>query len=337
MKYPLRSFLTGLSLGAALLSSCSKNTESDPSIAGIAVANASFSVLEDAAVRGGVVEVLSNKNPNDPQGNYTVFAPNNDAFAKLGLTKATDLQALQTSFLTSTLYYHVTGGNLAGSALVAGSTSPSALAGITRRIVSRNNSRYVNGSRILATDVKASNGTVHVIDKVLLATGADVVNSAIALSTSKVFVQPDLQYLVYAVVYCELGAALSEGSPQLTVFAPTDQAFKDLYRQFGIQLNEPKDLEKLPNAKATLTAVLLNHVLLGTQAGKLTQFTSELPESASLPTLGGGSLTFGAFTNGVLTVKGEGNGTTSANMAIPDIQCTNGVVHVIDRILLPKL
>ncbi|MCB2407740.1 fasciclin domain-containing protein [Hymenobacter lucidus] len=336
MKHPLRSLFAGLSLGALLLSGCAKDTESDPSIAGIAVSNNDFSVLEEAAIRGGVVEILSNRNPNDPQGNYTVFAPNNAAFARLGLRQATDLQALQTSFLTSTLFYHVAGGTLSGNSLVAGTSSGSAL-GPVRRIVSRNNARYVNGSRILATDVKASNGTVHVVDKVLLATGADVVNSAIALSTSKVFVKPELQYLVYAVVYCGLAGALSEGSPQLTVFAPTDQAFKDLYQQFGIQLNEPKDLEKLPNAKATLTAVLLNHVLLGIQGGKLTQFTSELPDNAALPTLGGGSLTFGTFANGLLPVKGEGNGTNNANLVIPDIQCTNGVVHVVDRVLLPKL
>ncbi|MCB2379177.1 fasciclin domain-containing protein [Hymenobacter sp. BT635] len=334
MHHSLRSVFAGLALSALVFTGCSKDTEADPSIAGIAVANADFSVLEDAAIRGGVVEVLSNKNPNDPAGNYTVFAPNNFAFARLGLTQATDLNALQTSFLTSTLLYHVAGGTLAGSALQAGTSSASAL-GPARRIVSRNGLRYVNGSRIVATDVKASNGTVHVIDKVLLATGADVVQSAVALSTSKVFVKPDLQYLVYAVVYCELGAALSEGSPQLTVFAPTDQAFKDLYQQFGIQLNTPADLEKLPNAKATLTAVLLNHVVASNQGGQLRQFTSELPESASLPTLGGGRLSFGPFTDGVLTVQGAGNGPATAGMVIPDIQCTNGVVHVIDRILLP--
>ncbi|PJJ59722.1 fasciclin domain-containing protein [Hymenobacter chitinivorans] len=335
MKYSLPSLTAVLFATALTFSGCSKNTEADPSIAGIAVANDDFSVLEDAAIRGGVVEVLSNKNPADPQGNYTVFAPNNAAFARLGLRQATDLQALQTSFLTSTLLYHVTGGTLAGSALQAGSSSASAL-GPVRRIVNRNGSRYVNGSRIVATDVKASNGTVHVIDKVLLATGADVVQSAVAVSTGKVFVKPDLQYLVYAVVYCGLAGALSEGSPQLTVFAPNDQAFKDLYKQFGITLTEPKDLEKLPNAKETLTKVLLGHVVLGSQGGQFTQFTSELPANATLPTLGGGSLFFGDFNGGLLPVQGEGNGTAQASMTIPDILCTNGVVHIIDRVLLPK-
>ncbi|TGE24858.1 fasciclin domain-containing protein [Hymenobacter aquaticus] len=335
MNYPLPSLAAALFVAALTFSGCSKSTEADPSIAGIAVANDDFSVLEDAAIRGGVVEILSNKNPADPQGNYTVFAPDNSAFARLGLRQATDLQALQTSFLTSTLFYHVTGGTLAGSALLPGSSSASAL-GPVRRIVSRNGSRYVNGSRIVATDVKASNGTVHVIDKVLLATGADVVQSAVAVSTSKVFVKPDLQYLVYAVVYCGLREALSEGSPQLTVFAPNDQAFKDLYKQFGITLTEPKDLEKLPNAKETLTKVLLGHVALGSQSGQFTQFTTELPANATLPTLGGGNLLFGDFSSGLLPVRGEGNGTTSAGMTIPDILCTNGVVHVIDRVLLPK-
>jgi uncharacterized surface protein with fasciclin (FAS1) repeats len=56
-----------------------------------------FSTLEGAAVQGGVVEVLSNSNPNDPSGHYTVFAPTN-AFAKLGLVDAGSLGALQNSF-----------------------------------------------------------------------------------------------------------------------------------------------------------------------------------------------------------------------------------------------
>ncbi|GAA4365418.1 hypothetical protein GCM10023185_35670 [Hymenobacter saemangeumensis] len=313
-------------LSLLLLSSCHKDEGVDPSIAGIAVANSDFQVLEDAAVRGGVVDILSNKNPNPASGgNYTVFAPNNAAFARLGLNNATDLTSLQIPFLRNTLFYHVTGGIMASSALTPGSTTPSAL-GPVRRIIRRaDGSLYVNGSKIIATDIKASNGTVHAIDKVLLATGGNIVESAIALQTAQVFVKSELTFLVEAVVYANLAGTLSGPGP-FTVFAPTDQAFKDLGVQLGVPMNQPRDIRQLP--MSLVRDVLLNHTLSGAS------FSSELPESSRLPNALGANLSTGAFINGTMTVKGNGNA-VPANMVIPDVQCTNGVVHVIDRVLLP--
>nr|WP_262907553.1 fasciclin domain-containing protein [Hymenobacter sp. BT770] len=324
--------LPTLVLSLFLLGGCAKNEEVAPSITNIAVANPDFQTLEDAAIRGNVALLLGNKNPNDG-GNYTVFAPTNAAFARLGLTSAQDLTVLQQPFLRNTLFYHVFSGTLPGSALTPGSSSTSALAGLQRRIIRRaDNSLYVNGSKILGTDVRASNGLIHPIDKVLLATGADVLNSALALNNGDVFVKPELTFLVEAVLYCNLASALTAtpGSAPITVFAPTDQAFKDLGVLLNVPLNQPKDIRKLP--VAVVTSVLLNHVVGGAQGGR---FTPELPESTTVLSAGGAPVVLGAFTNGVLTVKGGGNGTSVANMVIPDVQCTNGVVHVIDRVLLP--
>ncbi|WP_223847282.1 fasciclin domain-containing protein [Hymenobacter montanus] len=290
-------------------------------------------MLEDAAVRGDVAVQLSSKNPSDPQGSYTVFAPTNAAFARLGLNSALDLIALQPAFLRSTLLYHVFSGTLPGSALTPGSMPASAL-GPTRRIIRRaDNSLYVNGSKILRADVPAANGLIHPIDKVLLATGVDVLNSALALEEGLVFVRPELTFLVEAVAYCNLQSALagSPGSPPLTVFAPTDQAFRELGVALNVPLNQPRDIRNLP--VATVRAVLLNHVIAGGAQGG--RFTSELPENSTVASAGGGPLVFGSFNNGALTVKGPGNGASAANLVIPDIQCTNGVVHVIDRVLLP--
>jgi uncharacterized surface protein with fasciclin (FAS1) repeats len=309
------------------LISCKKDDEVLPTIASIAVTNADFSTLEDAAVQGGVAVVLSNPNPGDPSGDYTVFAPNNAAFARLGLNSGADLAVLQDAFLTSTLLYHVSNGNLAGSSITNAGTSPSAL-GPVRRFITRGSDQYINGSRILATDVSASNGTVHVIDKVLLATGVDIVQSALALQSAQVFIAPELSFLVEAVLYAELAGALtaSPGSPSFTVFAPTDAAFKQLGVDLGVALNVPADIRQLP--KEVVTAVLLNHVVA--DGGK---FTSEMNGGMVAP-LGGTALTMGAFTNGTLTVQGKSN-TMPANMVIPDVLTTNGVVHVIDRVLLP--
>jgi len=299
-----------------------------PSITFIVVSNPDFSTLEAAAIAGDLAIPLSTSNPNDPSGDYTVFAPTNDAFARLGLNEQT-LGVLQKPFLTNTLLYHTSNGNLLSNNISAGGMSTSAL-GPDRRFITRGNDTYINGSKILATDIDASNGTVHVIDKVMIATGVDIVQSAIALQSSSVFTFPELSFLVEAVIYADLAGALtaSPGSPDFTVFAPTDQAFKDLGSALGLTFNEPSDIRQLP--QEVVATVLLNHVLLGDS------FTSELDAGAVTP-LGGDPLTLGAFTNGTLTVTGAGNGGVEANMVIPDVQTTNGVVHVIDRVLLPNL
>lgn len=323
----ITSFKTSiLMLGLALAGSgCAKNKDIDPSITNIAVTHPDFQLLEDAAIFGGVATTLGNKNPNDPQGNYTVFAPTNAAFNRLGIREAVDLTALQPGFLTNTLLYHVYSGSLAGSTLTAGSNSTSLL-GPTRRIITRaDGSKYVNGSKILGTDVKAANGLVHPIDKVMIATGGNVVQSAIALQSAQVFTKPELTLLVAAVVKCNLAGLLSQPGPY-TVFAPTDQAFRDA----GIASVDA--INNMTPAQVTaLTGILANHVLAGNLGNK---FTPELPDGTSVTTFGGGSLQLGTFSNGVLTVKSKSIA-TPANMGIPDVQCTNGVVHVIDRVLLP--
>lgn len=318
-----------LALGLLTLNGCAKNKEIEPSITNIAVTNPDFQELEDAAIRGDVAVLLGSKNADPASGgNFTVFAPTNAAFSRLGLNTAADLGALQQSFLQSTLYYHVFSGTLPGSALTPGSTSVSALK-VSRRIIRRaDGTLYVNGSKILGTDVKAANGLIHPIDKLLLATGGNVVQSAIALQTSNVFVKPELTFLVEAVIYADLAATLSGPGP-FTVFAPTDQAFKDLGVILGVPLNQPSDIRKLP--KATVQAVLLSNALGGALGG---QFTSELPDGTTVSSAGGTRLALGAFANGLLTVKGPSNA-VPANMVIPDVQCTNGVVHVTDRVLLP--
>ncbi|MTB53449.1 fasciclin domain-containing protein [Lewinella sp. W8] len=308
-------------------SSCEKDEPARPTIAAIAVTNADFSQLEAAAVQGGVAVTLSNPNPNDLTSDFTVFAPNNAAFGRLGLVAEGDFAVLNKSFLTNTLLYHVSNGNLPGAEVGEGMVSGSLL-GPDRRFINRDGDLYINGSQILATDVQAENGTVHVIDKVLLATGVDIVQSAIALASSEVFRTPELTFLVEAVVYAELAGALTaaEGSPSFTVFAPSDAAFRQLGEDLGVSLEQPEDIRKLP--KETVAAVLLNHVIA--DGGK---FTSEMNQGTITP-LGESPLSVGAFNNGVLTVQGNNNSQV-ANMLIPDVQTVNGVVHMIDRVLLP--
>jgi uncharacterized surface protein with fasciclin (FAS1) repeats len=314
-------FNIGILAFAALLITTSCETNSDyednlPSIAAIAVGGADFSTLEGAAVLGGVAGTLSNSNPNDPSGKYTVFAPNNAAFAKLGLVDEGSLGVLQTSFLTNTLLYAVSNGNLSSAGF--NGMSASAL-GPDRRFITRGSDKYINGSKIIATDVAASNGTVHVIDKVMIATGVNIVESAILLQTSKVFKNPELTFLVQAVVSSGLAPILADPANNFTIYAPTDAAFK--------AAGFPNIAAVAAAPQSVLQAVLLNHAIPG---GK---FTSEQMSTTAM-TAGGGTLTYSPFSNGTFTIKSNGN-TMVANMVIPDIKCSNGVVHLIDRVLLP--
>ncbi len=315
----------GLIVSIAIIS-CERNStfeDSKPSIAKIAVLNSGFSVLETAAIKGGVALLLTNANAGDPSGKFTVFAPTNAAFEKLGLN-SDNLAILDQEFLTNTLKYAVSNGDL-NSGSFSG-TSASAFEGNTRKFITKNGDKYINGSKIISTDITAANGTVHAIDKVLLATNGNIVESAIAVQTGKVFVKPELTYLVAAVLWADpsILTALTT-SPSLTVFAPTDDAFIKLGLALGKTFTKPKDIELID--KATVTAVLLNNVIGG---GK---FTSEMTSGANA-SVGGGTLTLGAFENGVLTVKGNGNA-SPAKMVIPDIQSKNGVIHIIDTVLLP--
>ncbi|MGA9637651.1 fasciclin domain-containing protein [Flavobacterium sp.] len=314
----IKNALLALTLMGTLVSCDTEYKNETPSIAGIAVANPNFSTLEGAAVQGGLVGVLSNSNPNDPSGHYTVFAPTNDAFARLGLVNAGTLGGLQNSFLTNTLLYHVSNGDLLASAIINGGTSASAL-GVNRRFISRGSDLYINGSKIIQTNVNASNGTVHAINKVMIATGVNIVASAILLKDAKVFKAPELTFLVQAVITSGLAPTLSDANANFTIYAPTDAAFKAA----GFAT-----IQDVANASpAVLQQVLLNHAIGG---GK---FTSEY-SGTTATTAGGGTLTYGLFTDGIFTIKSNGI-TTPANMVIPDIQCSNGIVHVIDKVLLP--
>lgn len=314
----IKSALVAFTLLGTLISCDNDYTDEKPTIANIAVTNSAFSTLEAAAIQGGVAVVLSNSNPNDPSGDYTVFAPTNDAFAKLGLVDAGSLGVLQNGFLTNTLLYHVSNGNLLANQITAGNTSASAL-GVNRRFISRGNDLYINGSKIILTNVSASNGTVHAIDKVMIATGVNIVESALLLNDAKVFKNPELTFLVQAVVASGLAPVLADPANNFTIYAPTDAAFKAA----GFATKE--EVAALP--QATLQQILLNHAIGGGM------FTSEQTSTTAM-TAGGGTLTYSPFMNGVFTIKSNGID-TPANMVIPDIQCSNGVVHLIDKILLP--
>lgn len=299
-----------------------------PTIAQTVVGLADLSQLEASAIKADLVVLLSNKNKAaGSNGNFTAFAPTNKAFEKIGLAYPQDLNSLQTPFLISLLKFHLSNGVIKDDALTNGAVVPSLLnETLTKKIFTRpNGDKFVNGSKIIVANTKADNGIIHVINRVLLASGTDVAHTALFFAEGKGFVKPELTYLSEAITYCDLTSILSDKNESYTVFAPTDQAFVNLGKTLGIAINKPSDIRKVD--KATLTQILLNHVIDNAK------FTSEL-YAGSLQALSGKNLKLGEYIDGVLSVTGNGN-TTEANMVIPDIQTTNGVIHIIDKVLLP--
>ena len=170
-------------------------------------------------------------------------------------------------------------------------------------------------SNITFTDLNASNGVIHRIDRVLLPT-LNIVQQA--------QITPSLSILVEAVVAANLAGALSDPDATFTVFAPTNDAFAALLVELG---TSKADL--LANT-GLLTTVLTYHVL-----------TSEV---RSTDLVGVGTTTVNSLESSPVTIietplsiDDEATGRSNANIVLPDVACSNGVVHVIDKVILPNL
>ena len=294
-------------------------------IAAIAIGNPDLSVLVAAATKAGLVPALSGAGP------LTVFAPTNAAFAQLpapfntaaSITAITD--AAQIATLTGILQYHVLGSRKAAADFATGASSqvtirPVSATGINDNTVYLSKGSagvFLNGStQVTTADVPASNGIVHIINKVLMPPSGTVVAAAVATPSLSILVQA-LQRPAAAALL----AAANNPASNLTVFAPTNTAFAALLTE----LNLP-NLAAVPDA--TLVAVLQAHIVSGTRA-----FSTDLTNNQVVTTLNG-PVTLGVSGTGV-TVRGPGNGTTAANVALANVLTNNGVVHVIDRVLRP--
>ena len=251
--------------------------------------------LVSAVIQAGLLETLQGDGP------FTLFAPTDQAFADAGI----DLTALDTpegqQTLSDILLYHVVSGEVPSSAVTecmsADAVNGQPLAFTVDGTV------MVNDATVTTADVATSNGVIHVIDKVLTPTDAhnDIARTAgcTGIHTS----------LVAALVQAELVATL-QGEGPFTVFAPTDEAFAAA----GI------DLAALdtPEGKATLTDILLYHV----HAGSV--MAADLSDGLPI-----------AMVNGDNTTVGDGAILNGANITLADVKASNGVIHVIDMVLMP--
>ncbi|RJU97771.1 MAG: hypothetical protein DWC00_00580, partial [Candidatus Poseidoniales archaeon] len=237
-------------------------------------------------------------------GPFTVFAPTDQAFTDAGI----DLAALDTvegkAALTDILLYHVIAGEVP-AANVTECLSATAANGNPLSFTVGVNGVMVNDANVTATDVSTSNGIIHVIDKVLSPTDTpnDIPRTAQCTGIHDT--------LVSAVVQAELLETL-QGSGPFTLFAPTDQAFTDA----GIDLASLNTVE----GKAALTNILLYHVVSGEVP------SSAVTECMSATAVNGNTLSF---------TVGDGVMVNDATVTLADVGTSNGVIHVIDKVLTP--
>lgn len=275
-----------------------------------------FNALLAAVNKAGVGAVLT-----DPAARLTVFAPTDAAFAalatRLGFADATAMvNALPASALASILQYHVLPQSATAAQLATqGATqataysfngAPATLALATTGGVTLTDAALTT-ARVTTADVPATNGTVHVVDKVLVPPG--VLNLVQMAQVNPVF-----STLVGAVVSANLQGTLSGAGP-FTVFAPTNDAFAAIASTVaGL-------------STAQLTSVLTYHVLPGQVVA------AGIPFGTPVATVQGQTITIRAGTPPTIV----DSTTTLTPIAATDVFASNGVIHVVGRVLLPRL
>lgn len=289
-----------------------------PNAVEFAAANPDFSILVDAVTKAGLVETLSGAGP------FTIFAPTNDAFVALLASKPdwNSLDDIPVATLTAVLTNHVVAGDVRSTDLSTGyfssvSPTPFDAALNTSLYISTEDGVKINGtSTVTGADNVVSNGVIHAVDAVILP--ANIVTFATS--------NPMFSSLVAALTRSDLTVdfvvALS-GTGPLTVFAPTNDAFQAL-------LDSNADWATLADIPVSvLEKVLLYHV---TAAGNIR--STDLSEGQVVPTL----LTDNSFAINLMGTTPAITATmNTANIIATDVQATNGVVHVIDTVLLPQL
>jgi len=294
----------------------------EESIASVASGAEDLSILVEAVVAAGLLDAVA-----DPEAEFTVFAPTNEAFLELlGALGLDGLDDVPVDLLQEVLLYHVVPAVAFSTDLTDGQVLPT-LNG-AELVVDLSSGIVIDGigsdATVLLPNIDAGDSVVHVIDAVLLPFSTDAEEpveepaeeESIAEVASDV---SDLSILVEAVVAAGLLDAVADPEAELTVFAPTNDAFVELLGALGLDSLDdvPVDL---------LQQVLLYHVV------PAVAFSTDLTDGQVLPTLDG---------ENTLTVDIEDAGIfidaigSTAEVIFADVDAGNSVVHVIDAVLLP--
>ncbi|MGK0495033.1 MAG: putative surface protein with fasciclin (FAS1) repeats [Maribacter sp.] len=301
----------------------------------LVVATEALSVLEAAVIKAGLAETLSAEGP------FTIFAPTNDAFVALLAVLGDDYNSLddfdeeaEIALLRDILLYHVITAQVNAADLAAGMV-PTALAENSLEIIASGDTFVIGDAsetdaNITVTDIMASNGVAHTIDKVLLPQSAIDFLASISLKNivDTAVATDDLSLLVAALVQADSGLVETlNGDGPFTVFAPTNAAFVALLGVLGDDFNSLADFDTEAE-KALLVKVLTYHVVVGTAA-----FSTDLSDGQSIETFQTENVGIRIVDGGVQIVDATG---TNANVTAADVKASNGVVHIIDKVLLPQ-
>ena len=276
-------------------------TEKDSrDIVSTAIGAGSFNTLVAAVKAAGLVEALQGDGP------FTVFAPTDDAFAKLPKgTLESLLKPENKAQLTAILTYHVVPGDVRAKQVVKVDAAET-LNGQRLDVQVEEGAVRIDGANVIQTDIGCSNGVIHVIDAVMLPSQKSIVATAKEAGT--------FGTLLAAAQAAGLAETLAEGGP-FTVLAPTDEAFAKLPAGTVDSLLKPENKEKL-------ASILKYHVISGRV------FSDAAAKAGRAATLQGGEVKFRASEKGVWV---EG-----AQVVATDLDASNGVIHVIDAVLLPE-
>ncbi len=320
MKKKTTSILLAIVISLFTFTSCSDddNNVVAPSntIADFVAANSDYSSLGAALDRASLTGVLAGTT------NYTVFAPNNAAFDGFLMANGfANLEAVPVDLLTQVLLNHVVSGVNLSSGLSTGYIETLAEEATTTNklnmYVNTSSGVLLNGaSNVTAADITVDNGVIH------------AVNSVIGLPTVVTFATADptfgilVQALTRETTFTYVATLSTTGAPSpFTVFAPTDAAFVDLLAE----LDGVTALADIPTA--TLEATLNTHVVAGANvlAATLTDgmTVNTLGDNFTINTVGGASFT-------------DLNNRTG-DIIVTDVQAVNGVIHVVNKVILPDL
>ena len=312
-----------------LLTGCDKTdpfsspsvTPAQKSITDLVASDKNFARLNQAITKAGLASALGGTG-------LTLFAPDNAAFANAGIDSAA-IAKLDATTLANILKYHV---------LSTAVRSTDLQTVINKEVATMNGTGYVSkfsfgtsavaidGARVTLSDIAATNGVVHIIDNVLMPPTGTLIDAIKG--------NPNFTFLLAAVTRANLVTALSGAGP-LTVFAPTDDAFKTTspYKTIA-QINAA--------APADLAAILQYHVAQGRifttnfvpEAYPVTGgivVSNDATKPGKIATLAGGAINV----SGDLKLTGLGNGTDAASITKANILTSNGVIHAIDTVLQP--
>ena len=316
MKHLLKTFALLMTISIFMVS-CKDDepqVETPKSIYELAAASPDLSNLKLALDKAGLAGTLSNA------GTFTVFAPSNAAFTQF-LTENgfASLNDVPNAVLKEILLNHVLGAKVLAADVKTGYVSTLAKGGAS---ATRNISMYIdttsgvkiNGiSKVTKTDIMATNGVIHLVDKVI---GLPTIVTHAAAN-------PNFTSLVAALTRPDMpdfvGILSGTASSPFTVFAPTNAAFTSLLTEVNLP-----NLAAVP--QSTLENALKYHVVAGANVA-----SSDLVNNMVVTTFQGG--TFKITLTGGAKITDANN--RVSNIVATDVQCSNGIIHVLDKVLLP--